>query len=60
VTHHAEEIIPEIDRVILLSKGRIAADGVKGDVLRGRSLADAFGAALQVHEADGYFHVRVA
>ena len=59
VTHHAEEIIPEIERVILLSKGRVARDGRKPDVLRAPVLSEVFGAAVHVHEADGYYHVRV-
>jgi len=59
VTHHAEEIIPEIGRVILLSKGRVAADGPKDTVLRSAALGEVFGAALHVHTADGYYHVRV-
>ena len=59
VTHHVEEIIPEIDRVILLAKGRIAQDGPKDAVLRGPALEDVFGAALTLDEAGGYYHVRV-
>ena len=33
VTHHVSEIIPEIERVILLRDGRIIADGPKDEVL---------------------------
>ena len=33
ITHHVEEIVPEIDRVVLLQRGRIAADGVKSAIL---------------------------
>ena len=29
ITHHIEEIVPEIERVILLQAGRIAAAGSK-------------------------------
>ena len=36
VTHHADEIIPEIDRVILLSRGSVACDGSKSDCADGR------------------------
>lgn len=60
VTHHVEEIIPEIARVILLRRGRVACDGPKADVLTARHLSDAFDAPLAVDAADGYFHVRVA
>jgi iron complex transport system ATP-binding protein len=60
VTHHVEEIIPEIGRVILLRRGAIARDGAKADVLTGPHLSDAFDAALSVEQSGGYFHVHVA
>jgi len=59
VTHHAEEIIPEIGRVILLRRGRIASDGAKAEVLTAECLTYAFDAPLSVEQRDGYFHVRV-
>jgi iron complex transport system ATP-binding protein len=60
VTHHVEEIIPEIDRVILLRHGRVAFDGPKHDVLTAARLGEVFGSHLTVEESDGYFHVRTA
>jgi iron complex transport system ATP-binding protein len=60
VTHHVEEIIPEIGRVILLSRGRIAADGTKDAVLRGATLGDVFGTTVRIEELNGYYHVRVS
>jgi iron complex transport system ATP-binding protein len=59
VTHHVDEIIPEIDRVVLLRRGRIDRDGAKTDVLTAEALSHAFDAPLSVEEAGGYFHVRV-
>ena len=59
VTHYIEEIIPEIDRVVLLERGRIAFDGTKREVLTGTRLSQVFAGALLVHEDGGYFHVRV-
>ena len=59
VTHHVDEIIPEIGRVLLLRRGRIARDGAKEEVLTAEHLSDAFDAALAVEPAGGYFHVRV-
>jgi iron complex transport system ATP-binding protein len=60
VTHHADEIIPEIDRVILLSRGRVAYDGPKTTVLTVANLSNVFDAPLTVERANGYYNVRVA
>ena len=60
VTHHVEEIIPEIDRVILLRHGRVAFDGPKREVLMAPRLGDVFGSRLTVEESGGYYHVRTA
>jgi iron complex transport system ATP-binding protein len=43
VTHHVEEILPEMDRVVLMSEGRIAADGAKADLITGETLTALFG-----------------
>jgi iron complex transport system ATP-binding protein len=59
VTHHVDEIIPEITRVILLRRGRIAFDGAKAEILTAECLSHAFDAPLSVEQRDGYFHVRV-
>jgi iron complex transport system ATP-binding protein len=59
VTHHVDEIVPEIERVILLRRGRIAADGPKSTVLTTTSLSHAFDAPLTVEHSGGYFHIRV-
>jgi iron complex transport system ATP-binding protein len=57
VTHHVSEIIPEIERVLLLRRGRIVADGPKHEVLTAERLTELFGVAVRVAEKDGYFHV---
>jgi len=57
VTHHVSEIIPEIDRVLLLKNGRIVADGPKLTILTAPRLSELFGVALTVTINDGYFHV---
>jgi iron complex transport system ATP-binding protein len=58
VTQHIDEIFPEIRRVILLQRGRVAADGPKDAIIRGGGLDEVFGAPLTVEEAGGYYHVR--
>src|SRR5437879_451016 len=57
VTHHVSEIIPEIERVILLRDGRILRDGSKSSVLNEEQLSDLFGVATRLGQSDGYFHL---
>ncbi|HKI11371.1 MAG TPA: ATP-binding cassette domain-containing protein [Candidatus Acidoferrum sp.] len=57
VTHHVPEIIPEIERVVLLQKGRVLADGAKEKVLTSEQLSALFSAHVRVFREDGYFHV---
>ncbi|PYT48639.1 MAG: molybdenum ABC transporter ATP-binding protein [Acidobacteria bacterium] len=57
VTHHVSEIIPEIERIVLLRGGRILADGPKHAVLNEERLSRLFGAAVRLHRLDGYFHL---
>jgi len=56
VTHHIEEIVPEIDRVILLRAGSVYADGDRASVLTSENLSAVFGGELQVRrDGDRYF-----
>jgi iron complex transport system ATP-binding protein len=57
VTHHVAEIIPEIERVVLLRVGRVVADGGKGSILTGEKLTELFGIAVDVIERDGFYDV---
>ena len=59
VTHHIEEVIPEIERVVLLRGGRIQADGPRAEVLRSALLSDVFGGAIEVSEVHGGLHAQV-
>jgi iron complex transport system ATP-binding protein len=57
VTHHVSEIIPEIERVILLRAGRILADGPKREVLTEKNLGDLFGVQVKIHVHEGTFQL---
>jgi iron complex transport system ATP-binding protein len=57
VTHHVGEIIPEIDRVILLQGGRIVADGTTEKVLTETNLQALFGAEVRLGRSNGFFHL---
>ncbi len=57
VTHHVSEIIPEIERVVLLREGRIVADGPKDRVLTVEQLESLFGVRVRLTRDSGYFHI---
>ncbi len=57
VTHHLADIIPEIDRVILLRDGRIFADGSKHLLLTTECLRELFGLPVELIERDGNYHL---
>jgi iron complex transport system ATP-binding protein len=57
VTHHVGEIIPEMERVILLREGQKLADGKKEAVLTERNLRRLFETEIRLERWDGFFHV---
>lgn len=59
VTHHLHEIIPEVERVVLLRAGRVYTDGAKADVLRDEPLSAAFGASVHVDRHESGFYAMV-
>lgn len=48
VTHHIADVIPEIERVVLLKEGAIIADGPKAKLLTSARLSRLFGTRLRV------------
>lgn len=66
VTHHINEILPEIDHVVLLSSGRIVAEGAKSAILTASRLRDLFeteriGASIDVESnTQGWYTAKVA
>ena len=55
VTHHINEIPPEIDRIVVLKEGVIVADGSKADTLTGDLLSVVYEIPVRVANLDGYF-----
>lgn len=55
VTHHLNEIPPEVDRVILLQRGCVVADGPKPEVLTDQTLSAIYETPIRVTEVDGYY-----
>jgi iron complex transport system ATP-binding protein len=55
VTHHIEEIVPEITRVILLRGGRVFADGERDALLTDEKLSAVFDGPIRVQCEDGRY-----
>ena len=51
VTHHVSEIVPEIDRIVMLRGGRIVADGPKVELLTSERVSALFGVEVEVHQS---------
>jgi iron complex transport system ATP-binding protein len=58
ITHHVDEIVPEIQRVILLRSGRVVGDGPKRSTLTRERLSDLFESPIALEESDGYYYAR--
>jgi iron complex transport system ATP-binding protein len=56
VTHHLADILPEIDRVVMMRGGRIVADGRKQELLQAARLEELFGVKIELTERHGYWH----
>jgi iron complex transport system ATP-binding protein len=56
VTHHLADILPEINRVIMMRSGRIFADGSKDELITVEKLWDLFGVEVTLTQRDGYWH----
>jgi iron complex transport system ATP-binding protein len=57
VTHELADIVPEIQRVVLMRGGRVVADGPKEEILQVEKLAELFGATVQMARRDGHYHL---
>jgi iron complex transport system ATP-binding protein len=57
VTHHLGDIIPEIERVVLMERGRIVADGRKEAILTAERLSRLFGLPVELAKRNGYYNL---
>jgi iron complex transport system ATP-binding protein len=56
ITHHIADILPEIDRMVMMNDGRIVADGSKQELLTASQLGRLFGREIELIERDGYWN----
>jgi iron complex transport system ATP-binding protein len=57
VTHELADIVPEIQRVVLMNRGRVVADGPKEEILQVERLAALFGVRVEMARRDGHYHL---
>ncbi len=60
VTHHVEEIIPEMDNVVLMKDGSVFRQGDKRETLTSPGLSELFDAPIVVAEHDGWYSAHVS
>ncbi|OXM14259.1 hypothetical protein [Paenibacillus herberti] len=58
VTHHTEEIVPELGHALLLRRGQAFRSGPVSEVLTSNSLSEFFEAPVAVERHDGRVYVR--
>jgi iron complex transport system ATP-binding protein len=56
VTHHLGDILPEIERVILMRAGRIVGDGQREELLTEPRLSELFGAPVRIGRDEEWLH----
>jgi iron complex transport system ATP-binding protein len=56
ITHHIADILPEIERIVMMREGRIVADGPKAELLTERRLGELFGREITLTERNGYWN----
>jgi iron complex transport system ATP-binding protein len=56
ITHQIADIIPEMNRILLMRDGRILADGSRSELLTAERLTDLFGLPVHLTEIDGRYH----
>ncbi|MDY0128974.1 MAG: ABC transporter ATP-binding protein [Methanosarcina vacuolata] len=59
VTHTLEDIIPEINRVILIKNGKIFRDGIKQEILTDANLSELFSMPVEVVKKNGYYQALI-
>jgi iron complex transport system ATP-binding protein len=56
VTHHLGDILPEIERIILMRDGRIVGDGPRAELLTEARLSELFDAPVRIGHDEEWLH----
>jgi iron complex transport system ATP-binding protein len=57
VTHELADIVPEIQRVVLMSRGQVVADGLKEEILQVDRLRELFGVKVELTRRNGHYYL---
>jgi iron complex transport system ATP-binding protein len=57
ITHHVDDIVPEVERVIMVKAGRVFRDGPKRELMTSANLGGLFDIPVEVEERDGRFRL---
>jgi iron complex transport system ATP-binding protein len=56
ITHHIADILPEMQRMVMMREGRIVVDGKKSELLTEARLSELFGREIAMTERGGYWN----
>jgi iron complex transport system ATP-binding protein len=56
ITHHIADILPEMQRIVMMREGRVVADGAKSELLTEKRLSELFGREIAMTERGGYWN----
>jgi iron complex transport system ATP-binding protein len=55
ITHHIADILPEMQRIVMMREGRIVGDGAKSELLTEERLSGLFGREISLSERGGWW-----
>jgi len=56
VTHHLGDILPEVERIILMREGRIVGDGPRAELLTASRLSELFNTSVRIGRDEEWLH----
>jgi iron complex transport system ATP-binding protein len=56
ITHQVADIIPEMERIVMMQSGRIVADGSRDTLLTAPRLSELFATNVRLTHHEGFFH----
>lgn len=57
VTHHVADIVPEVERVVMLKDGGVLCDGPKRELLTSEAIAHLYGVPATLEERGGWYRL---